>query len=124
LSALRFELEEVDRPREIHEREGRVQRRFIELILGQARARLTVEVDAHGHLLFQVLGEERGSDPSRNLAMLVRRLAVAVPGALLNRGAYLLRAEPPVTHVYPSRNAFQEEIIWMLWQMARRERQA
>lgn len=118
---LRAELEEFGRSRSVQRREMRVQRRLIELLLTGGVARFTIEVEANPQLLFQVLGEERGDNLDRNLATLVRRIHAAAPGALLNRGAFELRAEPPTHHVYPTRNAFQEELIWMLWQAVGRD---
>jgi hypothetical protein len=54
----------------------------------------------------------------------VRSLTAADAPGLANDayGAYLLRADPPTSHTYPSRNAFYEEIAWMLWQAAKRDR--
>jgi hypothetical protein len=103
------------------QREVRVRRRFIELILSRGVARFTIEVEANQQLLFQALGD-RAPVKWRNLALLVRQLSAAAPAVLLNRGRILLRADPPTSHTYPSRNAFYEEIIWMLWQAAKRDR--
>lgn len=122
VSTLRLELEDFDQVRGGRQREVRVRRRFIELILTGGVARFTIEVEANPQLLFQALGEERVVEIEANLALLIRRLSAAAPAVLVNRGAYLLREDPPSTHVYPSRNAFYEEIIWMLWQSAKRLR--
>ena len=119
---LRMQLEEFDRARGTRQREVRVRRRFIELILSRGVARFTIEVEANQQLLFQALGDRRTCDLELNLALLVRQLSAAAPNLLLNRGAYLLRADPPTSHTYPSRNAFHEEITWMLWQAAKRDR--
>jgi len=120
VSTLRLELEDFDRARGGRQREVRVRRRFIELLLAGGVARFTLEVEANPQMLFQALGNERGSEIEANLVLLLRRLSAAAPAVLLNRGAYLLRGDPPSSHVYPSRNAFYEEIIWMLWQSAKR----
>lgn len=122
VARLRAELEEFGRSRSLQRREVRVQRRLVELILTGGVARFTIEVEANPQLLFQALGEERVDDPDRNLAAFMRRMQGAAPKVLLNRGAFELASEPSTHHAYPSRNAFQEELIWMLWQAAGRTR--
>ena len=122
ISGLRMQLEDFDRAQSARQREVRVRRRFMELILSRGVARFTIEVEANQRFLFQVLGDRRTADLEANLGLLVRQLSAAAPSLLLNRGAYLLRADPPTSHTYPSRNAFYEEIVWMLWQAAKRDR--
>ena len=52
-----------------------------------------------------------------NFSLFVRDLIQFSPQAKLNRGAEALRAKAPEILSYPSKNAFYEEIVWMLWQM-------
>lgn len=63
---------------------------------------------------FQYLGERRTADAADNFVMLVRDLAGHTAKGTLSRGAEIIgRGERAV---YPSRNAFCEEIVWTLWQ--------
>ena len=56
----------------------------------------------------------------KNFSLFLRDLAQFAPHAGLNRGAdALLRATPEIFS-YPTKNAFHEEIVWMLWQIKKR----
>lgn len=67
-------------------------------------------------LSYAFLGERCSSEPAANVATLVRDLAQLAPQAGLNRGAWhLTQAVDDWVH-YPTRNAFFEELTWMLWQ--------
>jgi hypothetical protein len=66
---------------------------------------------------FVGLGERRMQDTSANFSLFVRELIQFNPQAKLNRGAGALRANATEILSYPSKNAFYEEIVWMLWQM-------
>jgi hypothetical protein len=122
VSILRLELEDPNHDRWTRQREVRIPRRCIELILTGGLVRFTIEVEVNQKLLFKVLSDRQTGDLDADLALLIRQLSAAASGALLNRGAFLLRANPSASHAYPSRNAFREEIIWMLWQVAKRDR--
>jgi hypothetical protein len=88
---------------------------MIELILGRAAARLSITADKQSGLLFQYLGERRTASLPENFAVLVRDLARFAPHAMLNRGAFQLRDGTDQIFAYPSKNAFFEEITWLLW---------
>jgi len=118
-SPLRLEMEELERPFDARQREVRARRHFVEILLARGQARMTLEVDANAHLLFEALGERRTQDLTRNLAQLVNAIGTRAPRLLMNRGSFLLRQEPPTCFLYPTRNAFYEEITWMLWQAAK-----
>jgi hypothetical protein len=98
----------------------RVMQTWVELILGQGAARCTFEIEGRRPLVFDTLGDRRTSDFNQDLALFVRELSGYAPQALMNRGAFFLREDPPVLFSYPTRNAFHEELIWMLWQSGRR----
>ncbi len=66
---------------------------------------------------FAVLGERNLENVSANFALFVRDLIQAAPHAGLNRGAASLCSEGVELFSYPTKNAFHEEIIWMLWQI-------
>ena len=46
-------------------------------------------------------------------------LVAQVPDAGMNRGAFKASQEPPELFPYPSRAAFNEEMTWMLWRIAK-----
>lgn len=59
-------------------------------------------------------------DPAENLQEFIRTVMNLAPNAVSNRGAFGLgdsgsRPGPR----YPTRNAYQEEMIWLLWRMAK-----
>jgi len=41
------------------------------------------------------------------------------PDASLNRGAFFACQTPPRLFTYPSKPAFNEKLIWMLWRIER-----
>lgn len=88
----------------------------IELILTRAVARYTILADESAPLLFRHLGARTTSQPTENFRLLLDDFGRAAPAARCNRGAWLLRQDPPTLLEYPSANAFSEELIWMLWQ--------
>lgn len=103
---------------EFRSQEQRVHRPLLEIFLGRAAARYSVEIDTAPPLLFQYLGARRTKSPLQNLALLVQDLAQFAPQAAVNRGAYLLRENAGQLFEYPSKHAFHEEITWILWQWA------
>jgi len=103
---------------QIRTREERKPKWFLELILQGAVARYSLEPDVSGPSLYACLGESASGDSDRDLACLVDRMVTANPRVLLNRGAYFLKQSPPSNHTYPTKNAFYEEITWMLWRAA------
>jgi hypothetical protein len=99
--------------------ESREERRgilTIELILSRAVARFTIHADESAPLLFRYLGERATAEPTENFRFFLEDLGRGAPDARCNRGAWLLRQNPPSLLEYPSPNAFNEEITWMLWQ--------
>ncbi len=63
------------------------------------------------------LGERNMENTAANFSLFVRDLIQFSPNAKLNRGAEALRADATNIFPYPSKNAFCEEIVWILWQM-------
>jgi hypothetical protein len=88
----------------------------IELILTRAVARYSIVADEYAPLLYRCLGQRATTEPTENFRLLLEDLGRAAPEARCNRGAWLLRQNPPALLEYPSANAFFEEITWMLWQ--------
>lgn len=66
--------------------------------------------------IFAALGDRATRDPRANFAEFVRGMIQCSPHAGLNRGAAALHSGEPIFS-YPSRNAFHEELVWMLWQI-------
>jgi hypothetical protein len=105
--------------REIRSREERRPKLLLELILGRGAIRYSVSAE---RFQFHYLGDRRTPDQATNFRLLLQDLTRLAPHAWLNRGAQALKdpAHEPV--LYPTRNAFFEEIIWLLWKMLRSPR--
>jgi hypothetical protein len=85
---------------------------LLELVLANGVARFSMALDAPA--LFRCLGTRQTEDLTENLRMLTGEFISRAPQAMPNRGAWFLQQSPPVLFAYPSRNAFFEEITWML----------
>lgn len=65
------------------------------------------------------LGDRVTKDPGVNLQVFLADLLRLASDAVLNRGAFALREPGSAPGPrYPTRNAYQEEMIWLLWRMA------
>ncbi len=53
-----------------------------------------------------------------NFALLVQDLAGFAPDAMLNRGAFFPKQDEKL-FPYPTKNAFSDEITWLLWRLKR-----
>ncbi len=93
---------------------------MLELVLTRGVARYSIKADGRALMLFNCLGDRRTRDTARNFALLVQALCHRAPHAGLNRGAYHIREGSAEPFPYPTRNAFQEEITWLIWQMRQR----
>ncbi len=69
---------------------------------------------------FAGLQERRTGSPAANFGLFLRDLIQCCPHAGLNRGAAAWQLQSPEIFSYPTKNAFHEEIVWMLWQMKKR----
>ena len=69
---------------------------------------------------FGGLGARRTDSLVGNFSLFLRDLAQFAPHAGLNRGASGLARATPEIFSYPTKNAFHEEIVWMLWQSKKR----
>jgi hypothetical protein len=85
---------------------------LLEIVLSRAVLRYTANA---AHFNFQYLGDRRSPDLESNYALLVRDLLRFAPHAATNQGADCFRSQPPPLFSYPSKNAFYEEIMWLLW---------
>jgi hypothetical protein len=66
---------------------------------------------------FEHLGLRASDDLAMNFVFLVQDLAEEAPHAAQNRGAFMACQRPPELFPYPSKAAFNEELIWMLWRI-------
>jgi hypothetical protein len=66
---------------------------------------------------FDHLGAQVSEDVSLNFVAFVQELVQHAPHAGLNRGAYAACQRPPELFPYPSKQAFNEELTWMLWRI-------
>jgi hypothetical protein len=98
-------------------REGRADKLFLEILLGRGAARLSIEADPKALMLFSYLGQRRTGELSRDFGLLVNDLLQRAPDAAVNRGSHYLREKGDQIFYYPTKNAFLEEIVWLLWQM-------
>jgi hypothetical protein len=99
----------------------RNERWLLEITITGGALRYCVNADQAGPLLFRYLGDRAGDDLQANFTLLVQDILKAAPQAAINRGAYYLRENSDKVFAYPSRNAFYEEIIWLMWQMAKHQ---
>ncbi|MBI3191881.1 MAG: hypothetical protein HYZ36_04375 [Pedosphaera parvula] len=104
-------------------RETRNAHLLVEIVLSGAVARYSIKADASAPLLFRYLEERRTNDLPENFKLLVRDLCQFAPRAALNQGAYHLREEQGDIFAYPTKNAFFEEITWLLWWIKQAEAQ-
>ena len=63
------------------------------------------------------LGARLSDDPAMNFVSLVQDLVRHAPNAGMNRGATAACQKPPELFPYPSKQAFNEELTWMLWRI-------
>jgi hypothetical protein len=91
-------------------------RLLIDLVLSDRATRLSVAEDDFN---FGHLGPRLSDDPAVNHLFLVQDLEEHAPHASLNQGAFRACQKPPELFTYPSRQAYQEELTWMLWRIGR-----
>ena len=88
---------------------------LLEIILTNAVLRYSINADKP--FLFQNLGARFDRDLSKSFALVVQDVCQHTTNAVLNRGAYFLRERKGEPFSYPSKNAFYEEITWLLWRL-------
>jgi len=64
---------------------------------------------------FAYLGDKLHPARRNNYVALVRDCLAHATGAVLNRGATAIGQEAPRLLTYPSKHAFEEEAVWLLW---------
>jgi hypothetical protein len=97
-------------------REEEHERLVIDLFLTDRTTRFTIVASDFN---FGHLGQRLSEDLGINYLFLVQELEEHAPHASLNQGAFKACQKPPEAFIYPSRQAYQEELVWMLWQIGR-----
>lgn len=95
-------------------RERSVWRWTADLFLAGGTARFSVRADQVHFLDGRPPGE---TDRLTAFLELLRVVATRARRAVLNRVAFALREGQTDTIAYPSRNAYQEELVWLLWRL-------
>ena len=101
---------------EANTREERNEHLCLEIVLSRAVLRYSITADRFN---FDYLGDRKARSLPDNFILLVQDLTKFAPHAAVNRGAFYLREKAEQIFAYPSKNAFFEEIIWLLWQLAK-----
>src|SRR5262249_33456548 len=61
------------------------------------------------------LGSAMTQDIATNFCLLIHELAGKFSPSLLSRGVRSILADPPDFAYYPNKDAFHNELIWLLW---------
>jgi len=97
--------------------EVRSEKWWLEVVIAGGGLRYHMAGERAKQPLFQYLAERRTEDLPTNFKLLVQDMCRFAPGVTINRGTYYLRENNPDALVYPSKKAFNEEMIWLLWQL-------
>ena len=87
---------------------------LLEIFLREGLGRFSVD---GAEFAYDHLGGRLTDDPKVNFVFLVQDLARNAPHSGLNRGGYAACQKPPELFPYPSKQAFHEELTWMLWRI-------
>ncbi|HET6429922.1 MAG TPA: hypothetical protein VM389_03680 [Phycisphaerae bacterium] len=101
---------------EFRDREYEAANMSLEILALDGPTRYHVQPD---RFQYGYLGDRLQRTAARNFVLLVRDLMAMAPHASANRGAVLMQRDPPESFAYPSRHAFEEETIWILWKAQR-----
>ena len=105
----------IDTVTDVRSKEGLNFYLILELVLTRSTMRFQMRAD---NFQFTYLGDRAAEDDAANFSLLVQDVVKSAPQALVNRGAFQLRDHPNEFFRYPSKNAFYEEMTWMLWRAA------
>ena len=115
-------MREARKPRSAHEaaepKEEQTGHLMLEIFLREGLGRFSVDGK---EFAYDHLGGRLTDDPAVNFVFLVQDLARNAPHAGLNRGACAACQKPPELFPYPSKQAFHEELTWMLWRIGQLE---
>lgn len=105
--------ESLKAPRSGDEERSRL---IVDLFLMNRTTRFSLEA---GEFQFDCLGTAATEDTAANYLLLLQRLGQLLPDASLNQGAFLACQTPAGMFSYPSKHAYQEELVWLLWRIGR-----
>ncbi len=88
---------------------------MLEIVIKRAVIRYCLNADSR--IPFRYLGDRAGQNFDTAVSLVLKDMAGFGPHIAFNRGAFYFRENAGNTLEYPSRNAFEEETSWMLWQM-------
>lgn len=91
---------------------------LLEIFLREGMGRFSVD---GREFSYEHLGGRLTDDAAMNFVFFVQDLARNAPHAGLNRGAWAACQKPPELFPYPNKQAFQEELTWMLWKIGQPE---
>lgn len=97
-------------------KEETVEHLLLELFVTGGTVRFSLAAD---EFTFDHLGARLTEDRATNFFLLLNELVTHAPHAGLNRGAFLAGQQPSEMFPYPSKQAFHEELTWMLWRIAK-----
>jgi len=98
---------------EYDSKEQRNNRFLAEFVLTDAVLRFGLAAEKFN---FSYLGARQTRTLARDFTLLIQDALQFATRAARNRGAEMLGGRPEQMFLYPSKNAFHEEIVWMLWQ--------
>ena len=87
---------------------------MLEIFLRAGAGRFSI---AGEEFSYDHLGSQLSGDAAMNFVSFVQELVQHAPHAGLNRGACAACYKPPELFPYPSKQAFNEELTWMLWRI-------
>ena len=94
---------------------------LLEIVLSGGVSRYSITAD---DFEFTHLGGRLTDNVPVNFALLLQDLVQFAPHAGLNRGAFQLSRNAEELFAYPSKAAFFEEMVWMMWRIAETNRPA
>lgn len=102
-------------------REERNAHLIMEVVLSQSVMRYSINAATFN---FAYLGDRKRRESAMNFHQMVRDICRLSPKAALNRGAYYIREGAVASISYPTKNAFYEEISWLIWRWQQAQRNA
>jgi hypothetical protein len=97
---------------DVAKKEELLSKLVLELYLRTGPVRICIYGD---EFQYNYLGERLQLRYMDNFALLVQDITALAQNAILNRGAESLMDNSTVTFHYPTRHAFDEETVWLLW---------
>lgn len=105
-------------PLHYESREEHHQRWMVEVVIRGGGLRYNFEAEQALAPLFLYLGDRRTDDVTTNFKLLVQDICRGATQAAVNRGAYYLREGNVNAFAYETKNAFYDEMTWLLWKLS------